>query len=137
MGCLQVNLLHHPDAFASLQEAFDPVANATYGARFLSRLYNETGAWPKAIAAYHSRTPSLGSAYAQRVLALWSPASSTKLRLTEASGNRTQVFETRLAQDAKDRAARLAGMRFGPMLATVEVVTADGVGSRRARRERL
>ena len=137
MGCLQVNLLHHPDAFASLQEAFDPVANATYGARFLSRLYNETGALPKAIAAHHSRTPSLGSAYAQRVLALWSPASSTKLRLTEASGNHIQVFETRLAQDAKDRAARLAGMRFGPMLATVEVVTADGVGSRRARRERL
>src|ERR1700733_13380817 len=35
VGCLQVNLMHHPDAFGSLDEAFDPDANARYAVRFL------------------------------------------------------------------------------------------------------
>src|SRR3954451_14475156 len=34
VGCMQVNLLHHGDAFASLDEAFDPAANARYAAAF-------------------------------------------------------------------------------------------------------
>src|SRR5271163_3274407 len=38
VGCMQVSLLHHPDAFASLDQAFDPVANAEYAAGFLRRL---------------------------------------------------------------------------------------------------
>ena len=38
VGCLQVNLHHHPRAFASLDEAFDPVANARYAGLFLTRL---------------------------------------------------------------------------------------------------
>ena len=33
VGCMQINLQHHADAFASLEEAFDPVANVAYGAR--------------------------------------------------------------------------------------------------------
>jgi hypothetical protein len=38
VGCMQINLMHHPDAFASLEEAFDPRSNTRYGARFLSAL---------------------------------------------------------------------------------------------------
>src|SRR3546814_15246449 len=38
VGCLQVNLHYHPDAFASLETAFDPEANAAYAADFLVRL---------------------------------------------------------------------------------------------------
>ena len=34
VGCGQINLMHHPDAFANLELAFDPQANATYAARF-------------------------------------------------------------------------------------------------------
>src|SRR5579884_4260905 len=33
VGCMQINLMHHPDAFATLDEAFDPLANARYAAR--------------------------------------------------------------------------------------------------------
>ncbi len=36
VGCLQINLRHHPAAFASLEEAFEPLANARYAARFLA-----------------------------------------------------------------------------------------------------
>ena len=69
VGCMQVNLLHHPTAFASLEQAFDPIGNATYAAHFLRQLFDQTGSWPKATAAYHSSTPELGSAYQQKVAA--------------------------------------------------------------------
>jgi hypothetical protein len=71
VGCVQVNLLHHPTAFLNLDEAFDPLMNTAYGARFLRRLYDEMRSWPAAIAAYHSRTPELGAHYQARVMAIW------------------------------------------------------------------
>jgi hypothetical protein len=71
VGCLQINLLQHPDAFASLDQAFDPMANAGYGASFLRQLHDQTGSWPLAAADYHSQTPALGNAYAQLVMRAW------------------------------------------------------------------
>jgi hypothetical protein len=71
VGCMQVNLLHHPDAFASLDDAFDPVANAAYAARFLVQLRQQTGTWPTATAWYHSATPALGEDYRRKVMAVW------------------------------------------------------------------
>ena len=68
VGCMQVNLRHHPAAFASLEEAFDPSANARYAARFLVDLHRQLGDWTRATAAYHSQTPDLGDAYVRRVL---------------------------------------------------------------------
>ena len=71
VGCMQVNLLQHPTAFNSLEQAFDPVANADYAARFLTELHGQAGAWPTATALYHSATPALGAAYQQKVMAVW------------------------------------------------------------------
>ena len=71
VGCMQVNLMHHPDAFATLEEAFDPAANARYAARFLQQLLVQTGSWPLAVAGYHSLTPDIGGDYAKKVLAIW------------------------------------------------------------------
>src|SRR5579883_1183370 len=45
VGCLQVNLMHHPRAFASLEQAFEPAANADYAARYLRDLYAGVGNW--------------------------------------------------------------------------------------------
>ncbi len=73
VGCLQVNLMYHPRAFASLQEAFDPRINAAYAARFLNALYADSKSWSSAIAAYHSETPVLGDAYRSMVMAHWQP----------------------------------------------------------------
>jgi Transglycosylase SLT domain len=67
VGCMQVNLMHHPQAFSSLEQAFDPWTNAAYGARFLNQLYEQTGDWTQATARYHSATPDLGSAYQRKV----------------------------------------------------------------------
>lgn len=71
VGCFQVNLLHHPRAFASLDAAFDPVTNAAFAARLLRRLYAQSGSWASAIALYHSSDPREGRRYSQRVVALW------------------------------------------------------------------
>jgi hypothetical protein len=67
VGCMQVNLLHHPKAFAGLDEAFDPAANARYAVRFLVSLYAQTRNWPLATAYYHSSTPDLGEEYQRLV----------------------------------------------------------------------
>lgn len=71
VGCMQVNLHHHPHAFADLDEAFDPVANATYAGQFLASLRGLTGSWAGAAGRYHSATPERGGPYRERVLALW------------------------------------------------------------------
>jgi hypothetical protein len=74
VGCFQVNLLRHPDAFPDLVQAFDPQANAQYAARFLASLQGRLGNWQDAVAAYHSSTPELGLPYRQRVFSAWSGA---------------------------------------------------------------
>jgi len=67
VGCMQVNLHHHPDAFASVADAFDPRANVRYAALFLARLRAETGSIGAAVARYHSGDPARGAGYAARV----------------------------------------------------------------------
>ena len=67
VGCMQVNLFHHPDAFPTLDAAFDPTRNVAYAARFLTELRARTGSWAEAIAQYHSSEPGRGLAYHSRV----------------------------------------------------------------------
>jgi hypothetical protein len=71
VGCFQVNLHYHPDAFTSLSDAFDPYANARYAASLLHHLHDQSGNWPLAIALYHSMDPFEGERYSTRVLATW------------------------------------------------------------------
>jgi hypothetical protein len=69
IGCMQINLLHHPDAFASVEAGFDPATNVAYAVRFLRSLHAQTGDWAQATARYHSATPERGLIYHQRVMA--------------------------------------------------------------------
>ena len=71
VGCMQVNLQSHPNAFADLGQAFDPAANADYAASFLRRLVADAGGnWFDAVGFYHSRTPALAADYRERVSAI-------------------------------------------------------------------
>ncbi|HTW29124.1 MAG TPA: hypothetical protein VME92_18495 [Acetobacteraceae bacterium] len=72
VGCMQVNLQMHPNAFASLDQAFDPQANAAYAARFLRDLRSGPagGNWYLAIGYYHSQTPALAAMYRESVAAV-------------------------------------------------------------------
>ncbi|MCK8784789.1 transglycosylase SLT domain-containing protein [Roseomonas sp. NAR14] len=67
VGCMQINLQSHPAAFATLEEAFDPLANVRYAIRFLNTLRSRTGDWGLAIARYHSGEVVRGAAYYRRV----------------------------------------------------------------------
>jgi len=84
VGCMQVNLMHHPDAFPNLEMAFEPQVNAAYAARFLRELFAQTGDWSKATALYHSATPELGAEYQRKVQAVW-PEESRLAGLASAS----------------------------------------------------
>ena len=66
VGCFQINYKWHGENFSSIEEMFEPLANAIYAARFLKSLFEETGSWTKAAGAYHSRTPSYAEKYAAR-----------------------------------------------------------------------
>ena len=63
--------MHHPEAFVSLEEAFQPWSNAAYAAQFLRRLFGQTHDWAQAAGLYHSATPERGAAYRARVMAAW------------------------------------------------------------------
>lgn len=78
VGCMQVNLHYHPDAFASLDEAFDPDRNAAYGAKFLTDLKRDHGSWRRAVQHYHSSTPDRRIPYQQKVYAAWRTAAAEK-----------------------------------------------------------
>jgi hypothetical protein len=71
VGCMQVNLMHHPQAFPNLAMAFEPAVNADYAARFLLELHGQTGDWTKATADYHSANPAEGEPYAAKVASVW------------------------------------------------------------------
>ncbi len=66
IGCFQINYRWHHQHFSSIEEMFDPVANALYAARFLKELFDEKGNWHEAAGAYHSRTPKFANRYKER-----------------------------------------------------------------------
>lgn len=71
VGCMQVNMQHHPHAFASIDQAFEPEKNIAYAASFLRTLYEEGKSWKSAAGDYHSKTPSRGNQYVGRVYDSW------------------------------------------------------------------
>ncbi len=66
IGCFQINYKWHHQGFTSLEAMFDPENNALYAARFLKKLFVETGDWAQAAGAYHSRTPARAEVYRAR-----------------------------------------------------------------------
>ncbi|MBK1671553.1 hypothetical protein CKO28_26500 [Rhodovibrio sodomensis] len=71
VGCMQVNLHWHGQAFDSLQQAFDPAYNVAYAAAFLLDLRASENSWTKAIGVYHSRTPKFSGPYRSKVFRHW------------------------------------------------------------------
>jgi len=132
VGCMQVNLMHHPSAFASLQQAFDPAANVRYAAQFLGRLQAELGTWPAAVGAYHSRTPDLADEYGRRVMQAWPLAAAyggtagvqvaalSRPPVIDRYGVYTPEFARRVAADT---AARNARERLHPLVAAPQMAS--------------
>ena len=68
VGCMQINLHYHRNAFANLDAAFDPNTNVAYAVSFLRGLAVETGSWMRAAARYHSAEPDRASIYHAKVI---------------------------------------------------------------------
>lgn len=132
VGCMQVNLLHHPHAFATLDAAFDPASNVHYAAGFLASLRNQTGDWLSAVAAYHSATAPIGASYAQRVASVWplaaqyglsfptGPARSLPMAPDETldpTGVLTPEFRARMVASTTFRRERDKALGLTPLLA--------------------
>jgi len=74
VGCMQINLKYHPNAFTNIEHAFAPDANAAYAADFLSTRFKVSHSWMQAAGDYHSTTPDLNQAYRKKVARLWTPS---------------------------------------------------------------
>lgn len=100
VGCMQINLMHHPDAFADLEEALDPNANVAYATDFLKELFEQSRSWVKAVGNYHSATPEFHMRYRQKVMQLWSDE-----RRRDAEARRQEAIaayqQRRLAQPGR------------------------------------
>ncbi|MBM3586658.1 MAG: lytic transglycosylase domain-containing protein [Alphaproteobacteria bacterium] len=117
VGCMQVNLHHHPNAFASLEQAFDPSTDARYAARFLTDLNGGRADWRQAAGHHHSQTPERAGPYGEKVLAAWEQ-------------------EARNAGDSSAEALVLARLRAG--LGDVALASAAGISlSNRAERAQI
>ena len=79
VGCMQINLQYHPNAFARLDQAFDPDTNVGYAKNFLLGLHKSTGSWIQAAANYHSANPQLNLNYRTKVLRIWREVSGVPL----------------------------------------------------------
>lgn len=108
IGCFQINYKWHGSRFGSIDEMFDPLANARYAARFLARLHDELGDWSKAAGAYHSRTPAYAKRYRARFdrirnalrdapmpIPVRSPVTRPAVRTTAVRGNRFPLLQGR------------------------------------------
>jgi hypothetical protein len=71
VGCMQINLRAHPEAFDTLESAFDPQTNVAYSADFLDKLREQQGSWQMAVGYYHSATPELNKRYRDKIADLW------------------------------------------------------------------
>ena len=116
-GCFQVNLHHHPQAFGSVEEAFDPAINAAYAGAFLQSLRGRLGSWEAAVAAYHSASPERGEPYRARVFAAW----------------REQVPEAGTAARVGPVVIRISGPDLSGPEAAIRVWTPSRPGSAPAR----
>lgn len=126
VGCMQINLRYHPDAFANLEAAFDPAANAQYAAKFLAGLKRQSQSWQAAIGRYHSATPVLARSYLDKVARLW----RGEKQMAAEQQNEKRV----LANNARQAAAMAA---VGERRAAAERYRADVISrflNRRAER---
>jgi hypothetical protein len=142
VGCMQINLHWHPDAFGTIEEALDPVRNIAYGAAFLKELFEERGSWSRAVAAYHSRDPERGGAYLARVeklqeqQRLWSK-DEIELAFLDARRHGWTSAPGDLEHKLVDRAMAGGGALLAVLEAPEGVVTAAAPGSViRLRRDR-
>ena len=123
VGCMQINLRYHPNAFKNLETAFDPAINVAYGAEFLKHLYTRTNSWPDAIAAYHSQSKTRSQPYFARVIDVWTDQHARISRLAHVLKEQTKTqVAAQLRQTQEEDTSFVATARPAPkVLATNDI----------------
>jgi hypothetical protein len=142
VGCMQVNLLAHPDAFANLDEAFEPRTNVAYAGRFLVSLYGSTQNWATAGAYYHSQTPSEAAPYKAKLLTTWNNAKGkgdARVQLASTAENHPPIgiYLPPSAAAAQDMDVQPLPPRTAPGQSTAAAAAADRTAADRAEAKRI
>ncbi len=109
VGCMQINLGYHPDAFESLDQAFDPVANVAYAAKFLKALRTQKRSWDKAVKFYHSSNPERQRYYGGKVY-----KARQEIRLRDAKQRRGQRIALTKSRRTAPKVADSGGTEITP-----------------------
>ena len=92
VGCMQINLMYHGDAFKNAEEALDPYKNVEYGAKYLKKLYARKGNdWLKAAMAYHSNVLKKALRYKKKLVVAYAKVKqlNSEESVAEASVKKT------------------------------------------------
>ncbi len=119
VGCMQINLAYHPDAFDNIEDAFDPQKNAQYAAKFLKNLYEANDQdWIKAAMAYHSKTPKKALRYKKKIVTAYEAVKQAyqKLAFNNLTNTQTDNKQVSIKDNIKKsanewREAKLAAWR--------------------------
>lgn len=109
VGCMQINLKYHPNAFDDLESALDPKTNVRYAAKLLNTLFDAHKSWRESIRRYHSSNPKFNRPYHDKVVRQWNSS-----RQVTAAEHRRRVIAAHRAQREKwrnERAAQIADAR--------------------------
>ncbi len=104
VGCMQVNLYYHSNAFPDLDAAFDPTSNVAYAAGFLVDLYAAKRSWAGAVALYHSTTPKYAKPYRKKVIKAWND--ERRRAAEEKRQRRIETLKAEREERAREAAAR-------------------------------
>lgn len=104
VGCMQINLRWHPDAFDSVREGYDPRVNVDYAARLLRDRFDRSGDWLQAAGTYHSFTPRHRDRYIKslRTNIQYANANIESFRETTTVA-RTVTSDVRIGREARSR----------------------------------
>ena len=101
VGCMQINLSYHPEAFNNLEEAFDPYKNAEYAAKFLKNLYeSRDNDWLKAAMAYHSSVPQKALRYKDKLVMAYEKVKRAQARADETLVAAVEVKAVKALNDS-------------------------------------
>lgn len=120
VGCMQINMQYHPDAFPDLETAFEPESNVAYAAKYLRSLFDDSKSWITAVGNYHSATPEYHFRYRAKITELWG-----KSRRQNAEERRLEVAaayqERRAAAAAQTPRAPLDMTARPPLMGATSV----------------
>lgn len=111
VGCMQINLKYHPDAFDSVEQALSPQNNVAYGAKFLKEKYKQHGDWQKAIGAYHSSSSDKASIYNAMVKKIKDSMTLYKKQLANLTKHEYKTTKITTASKPPEKKEKFLGIR--------------------------